>query len=182
MSVKELPYHVELVVAREDLQRLFAAGAFILFLHDLGVVLKDVCQPCAGEDLAPEVVGLQAVRVGRIARAIVVALVERQEPGVLALKVRAEAHLLLVHSKVHQAAAELEEQLARVAVALVLLHRVVYGLLGEAVLEFEGRNGQAVDEQGEVEGKLGLVPAVAELLRDAEDIGGETLDRPGIAR
>ena len=84
-----------------------------------------------------------------------------------------EAHLLIVHREVHQAAAELKEQLARVAVALVLLHRVFHGLLGEAVLQLESGDGQAIDEQGKVEGELGLVLAVAQLSSDAEDIGAK---------
>jgi hypothetical protein len=48
---------------------------------------------------------------------------------------------------VHDAAAELEELLARVAVALVLLDGVLDGLLGEAVLQLEGDQRQAVDEE-----------------------------------
>ena len=49
-------------------------------LDDLGVVLEDVGQAVAGEDALPEVVGLEPVRVRRIAGAVVPALVERQEP------------------------------------------------------------------------------------------------------
>ena len=60
---------------------------------------------------------------------------------------------LVVHGKMNDAATELEEQLTRVAVALVLLDGVVHRLLGEAVLELEGGDGQAVDEQAQVEGK-----------------------------
>ncbi len=37
-------------------------------------------RPARREDLLPEVVGLEAVRVGRVARAVVPALVEGQEP------------------------------------------------------------------------------------------------------
>ena len=59
---------------------------------------------------------------------------------------RAEAHLVIVHREVRDAAAELEELLARVAVALVLLNGVFDRLLGEAVLQLEGRDRQAVDE------------------------------------
>ena len=80
---QEFAHHIELVVARKDLQRLLAAGALLLFLHDLGIVLKDVCQPFAGEDLAPEVIGLEAVRVGRIAGTVIVALVKGEEPRIL---------------------------------------------------------------------------------------------------
>ena len=69
----------------------------------------------------------------------------------LALQVGAEAHLAVVHREVDDAAAELEEQLPRVAVALVLLDGVLDGLLGQAVLQLEGGDRQAVDEQAQVE-------------------------------
>ena len=53
---------------------------------------------------------------------------------------RAEAHFCVVHGEVRDAPAELEELLPRVAVSLVLLDRILDGLLGEAVLELEGRD------------------------------------------
>ena len=74
---------------------------------------------------------------------------------------RAEPHLVIVHGEVDHAAPELEEQLARVAVALVLLDRILDGLLGEAVLELERGDRQAVDEEAEIERELRLVAAVA---------------------
>ena len=77
---------------------------------------------------------------------------------------------MVVHREMRQAAAKLEELLARVAVALVLLHGVVHRLLGQAVLQLEGGDRQAVDEQAQVQGKLGLVPAVAQLPGDAEAV------------
>src|SRR5947208_6747553 len=94
---------------------------------------------------------------------------------------RAEAHLVVVDGKVGDAAAELEKTFPRVAVALVLLNRVLDGLLREAVLELEGCDRQAVDEEAEVEGPLGLVPAVAQLARHAEAVGREALGRRGVA-
>ena len=94
----------------------------------------------------------------------------------------AEPHLVIVHGKMHGAAAELEQQLLRIAIALVLLHGIEHRLLGELVLEFEGGDGQAVDEHGQVESKRGLVAAVSQLTRDAEEIGGESLGRLHVAR
>ena len=179
---QELAHHVELVEARPDLHRLLAAGLLVLRLDDLGVVLEDVGQAVAGEDALPQVVGLEAVRVGRIARAVVPAQVEGQEPRGLALQVRAEAHLVVVHGEVHHAAAELEELLARVAVALVLLDGVLDRLLGQAVLQLEGGDRQAVDEEAQVERELRLVAAVAELARDAEAVGGVALLGLRVAR
>src|SRR6266542_3400233 len=52
----------------------------------------------------------------------------------------------------------------------------------QAVLQFERGNGQAVDEQAEVEGKLGVVLAVTQLAGDAEDVCGEALGGLGVAR
>ena len=77
---------------------------------------------------------------------------------------------MIVDGEVGQAAAKLEELLPWVAVPLVLLDGVVHRLLGQAVLQLEGRDGQAVDEQAEVEGKLRIVAAVLELARDAEAV------------
>ena len=86
----------------------------------------------------------------------------------------AEAHCALVHGKVGHAAAEREQLLTRVAVLLVLPDRVVHGLLGQAVLEFEGEDRQAVDEQPEVQRPLGFVAAVAQLAGDGEAVLLET--------
>ena len=68
------------------------------------------------------------------------------------------------------AAAEGEERFARVAVAPVLLDGIGYRLLGEAVLELEGRYRQTIDEKREVQRPHGLVAAVAQLPGDAETI------------
>ena len=81
----------------------------------------------------------------------------------------------------NDATAELEQQLLRVAVTLVLLHGIEHSLLGELVLEFEGGDGQAVDEHGHVEGERSLIAAVAELAGDAEDVGREPLGRLHVA-
>ena len=139
-------------------------------------------RPCARQHALPQVVGLEAVWVRGVAGAVVPAPVEGQEPRALALQVRAEAHLVVVHREVHHAAPELEEPFARVAVALVLLDGVSDRLLGQAVLQLEGGDRQAVDEEAEVEGALRLVAAVAELPRDAEAVGGVALGGLGVAR
>ena len=78
-------------------------------------------RPVTGEQALPQVVGLQPIGVGRIAGAVVPAKVEGQEPRALAFQVRAEPHLVVIHCEVDDAATELEELLARIAVALVLL-------------------------------------------------------------
>ena len=89
---------------------------------------------------------MEAVGVRRIAFAVVPAAVEGQKPGRLALEVGAELHLMVVDGEVGQTAAKLEELLAGVSVALVLLDGVSHRLLRQAVLELEGGDRQAVDE------------------------------------
>ena len=93
----------------------------------------------------------------------------------------AELHQLIVHGEVHHATPELEEPLARVAVAPVLLHGVIYRLLRQAVLQLERGDRESVDEEREVERKLRLVPAVPQLARDTEPVGGVPLLRPQAA-
>ena len=63
-----------------------------------------------------------------------------------------------------------------------MLDRIFDSLLGEAVLELEGGNWQAIDEQAQVEGELGFVLAVAQLTGDDEGVGRETLVGLGVTR
>ena len=72
----------------------------------------------------------------------------------------------------HHAAAKLKKLLARVAVAAVLLHRVLDGLLGEAVFQLEGGDRQAVDKQAQIERAACFVVTVGELARDRKTILG----------
>ena len=178
---QEPPHHVELVVARPDLLLPLLARLLILGLDDLCVVLQDVGQPVAGDDARPEVLSFEAVRIRRVPGTIVPALVEWQEPRGFALEVRAEPHLVLIHGEMRHTAAELEELFARVAIALVLFHSVLDRLFGEAVLQLERGDRQAVDEQAEVERPLGLVAAVAELARDREAVLRIAFSSSGVA-
>ncbi len=136
---QELPHHVELVVTRENLHLLLLPGLRVLLLHDLRVVLQNLGQARRLQDVLPEVIRLQPHRVRRVARAVIPALVERQKPRILrhafaALEGGAHRHLRVVHGEMHHAAAKLEQRLARISVALVLLYGVLDGLLGQAVL------------------------------------------------
>ena len=175
------PHHVELVVARPHLRAPLPAGLLVLRVDDLRVVLQDVRHALARQHPPPQVVGLDAAGVGRVAGPVVPAPVERQEPRRLPREVGAEPDLALVDREVGHAAAELEQLLARVAVPLVLLDGVGHRLLGQAVLELEREDGQAVDEQPYVERPLRLVPAIAELPDDGEPVPLEALLRLGVA-
>ena len=167
---KEFTNYVELVVTRENLFSLLSAGLFVFFLDDLCVVLQDICQALTGEDVFPEEVRLEPVRVRGVAGTVVVAQVEGEEPRRLPRKMGAETHPVFVHGEVRDAATELEELLPRVAVALVLLDCVLDGLFGQVVLQLECGDRQAVDEEAEVEGIPCFITAVAELARDAEPV------------
>jgi hypothetical protein len=154
----------------EDLDRFLFTRFLVLCLDHLGIVLENVCQPLTGEDVLPQVCGFEAVRVGRIARAVVPAPVEWQKPGGLPLEVRAHPHLVVVNGELHGAAPELEKPLARVAVALVLQDGVLDCLFRKAVFQFKGGEGQAIDEQAQIERELRLVAAVAQLSDNDEAI------------
>ena len=87
---QQLAHHVQLVIARPYLLSPLASGLVVPRLHDLSVVLDDVGEPIAGENLLPQVIGLEAIGVWTVALAVIPALVERQEPGLLAPQVGAE--------------------------------------------------------------------------------------------
>ena len=70
------------------------------------------------------------------------------------------------------AAADVEQVLTRAAGLPVLLDGVAHRLLGEVILEFEGGDRQAVDEEPQVEGLLFLVVAVPQLAGDGETVLG----------
>ena len=74
------PHHVQLVIAGPYLLPPLAARLVVLALHYLCVVLDDVRQPFTGEHLLPEIVGLETVGIGGVARAVIPSLVEGQEP------------------------------------------------------------------------------------------------------
>src|SRR3989337_2790495 len=134
---QELSHHVQLMEARPDLHSFLVSGLLILHLDDLSIVLENIRQTITCEDALPQVVCLETVWIGRITSTVIPALVERQEPGGLTLQVSAEAYLVVVHGKVRHAAAELEELLAWIAVALVLLDGILNRLLFQTVLQLK---------------------------------------------
>ena len=160
----------QLMIAREDLLVPGFAGFLVLFLDQRGVVLDDAREHVLGQNLLPQVIRHQAVRVGRIACAVLVALVEGQKPALLALQAGAELDLRIVHGEVNHAAGELEQQLLRAAGMLVLIDRIVHVLLGQLVFQLEGDDRQAVDEDAQIQRQLRGVGREMELARNAEDV------------
>ena len=177
----------QLMKAREHLLAPLLAplgpGAlFVFFLHQLGEVFDDVGQRALGQHLFPQVIGLQAVRIGWVACAAVPSLVERQKPRCLAGQMRAKPHLGIVHRHVRHAAPQLEQQLMGVAVGLVLHDGVGHRLLGQRIFQLKSQHRQAVDEDPQVQRTLRFVVAVAQLPGDAEHVLAKILRCAGIAR
>ena len=79
-------------------------------------------------------------------------------------------HLFRVHGKVGETAPVAEEGLARVPVEFVLADGVLHVLSVEGVLEFRREDGDAVEEEGEVDALFVLL-AEAELADHREEVG-----------
>ena len=77
-----------------------------------------------------------------------------------------------IHRKMHQRTTlEGEDRLARVAVLLVLAHRILYPLAGQRVLQFQRHDGDAVQAQRDVQRLLGARREV-ELAGQTQTVGG----------
>jgi hypothetical protein len=172
-GLDELVDHVPLVVAGEQqgLADFPLAGDGVGLVADLQVQeLADDVQPgVALQDLFPEVAGGRSLGVDRVAGVAVVAEVEGQEVGVLALELGGHLDLVVADGEVHQgAAAEGQQRLVLVlAVAgqpvLAVLLDGVIDVLREVRLEFDGGDRQAVDEQDQVDALHGVDRGVVDL-------------------
>lgn len=80
--------------------------------------------------------------MGGLPGAVLVALVEGQKPALLALQAGAELNLRIVHGEVNHTARELEKQLLRIAVMLILIDRIVHVLLGQLVFSSKVMTGR----------------------------------------
>ena len=171
------PDRVELVVARED-HRLDLHLAAVVVASLLGLQMdepgKHVEQAVPGEHLLPEVGRpvAAALRVGRVPGAPVTPLVEGKELGGVPGQPRGHANPLGVYGEVHERTAlELEDRLPRIAVAPVLLDRILHRLPGERVLQLHRGDGDAVQTQRQVE-RLLRAGRETKLSRKPEPIGG----------
>src|SRR5689334_19391822 len=105
---QQLLNQVQLMIARKYLFFTLPARPLVLRFDHLCVVLNDLREAPASKHIAPEVVCLQPIGVRRIPRTVVEPLIEGEKPRRLALKMRAETNLLVVHGKVNEASAELK--------------------------------------------------------------------------
>jgi len=132
-------------------------------------ILDQVEQAVARPDLLPQVGGGKAAPGGRVAGAQVIALVEGDEAGLFAFQMGGKENQLGVYGKVRQAAPVGKEGFAVVAGGAVLPDGVFNRLAVEGVLEFGGKDGQAVEEDCQVQAVFAGV-AVFELAHHAEDV------------
>ena len=94
---EQLLHAVQLMVAWPDLFHGFLLRVRIFINDDLSVILDNAGELPLRQNVLPQIVCHDAVRIRRIARAIVIALVEWQEPAVLPGKLRAEHDGLVVY-------------------------------------------------------------------------------------
>ena len=165
---------VELLVAREDEEVLpGSAPAVVLPLNLVDELADQVEDAVSRPDPIPEVVGRIAGAGGRnrrVPRAAEAALVERQEPGLRAGELGGHEHLVRIHGEVGEAAPVGEEWLARIPVVSVLPDGVFDVLAGERVLEFRRKDGDAVQEEPEIDALVALLAEV-ELAHHREEVG-----------
>ena len=91
----------------------------------------------------------------------------------LARQTGGHPHLFGIHSKMHQRAPfEFKDHFARITVCPVLLFCLFDGLSAEWVLELKRCDGDAVQAEGDVEGKSCIALAEVELAREANAVGG----------
>ena len=182
LDVSEQPTHdVELVIARENLLALLLSAVRVRDLDDLGVVLNDVGQAVTGENLLPQIVRLEAVRVWWVARAVVPALVERQKPRSLALQLvqnrtslSSTAKCTMQRPNWNSSSRGLRSRLyCSTASSTVCLVRLFFSS-NVAI-------GRPVDEQAQIERVERLVGAVAQLPRHGEAVCRVALFGLGVA-
>ena len=116
-----------------------------------------------------------------------VALVERQEARRRPFEARRHEDFFVADREMHQRPARKAQQrlgvLAfrlRVAVEAILVHGVL-NALGEIGLQFDGRDGQAVEEENEVE-RILVRLRVVNLPHDAKTVGGVAGEDIGVHR
>ena len=112
-----------------------------------------------------------ASRIGQVASAAVVTLVEGQEPGRTSGKPGGHYHRFGIDGEMHQRPLlERENRLVRIAVASVLVDGILDGLAGERVLQLDRGDRDAVEAQRDVERFLRR-RGIAELAGDPDAVG-----------
>ena len=147
-KANQFPHSPQLVESREE-NRVF----FVRHLHPIGLdeMLDDVQQALGLPDVTPQV----SRRIVAFNSRIDAVLVERQEVGVVTLQPCRHEGIVVIHRKMHQAAPQ--EAVVWVAVFAVLHDAVGIVLVGELILQLRCDDGQAVDEDNQVDAVLAVL-------------------------
>ena len=167
---EQLLHTVQLMVSWPDLFHGFLLRVRIFINDNLSVILNNSGEFPLRQNVLPQIVCHDAVRVRRIARTIVIALVEWQKPAVFTSKLRAEHDGLVVYREMHHAPFKREQRVPRIAIFLILLNGICCRLTGEMILELNRDGRKTVDEQAKVEREFRSVNRIAKLSCHTEDI------------
>ena len=168
----DLPNCVELLEAREDHHLIFAA---YLHRHELA---DHVDQDRAGEDSRPPIA--VTIEIGdtmlaldiRVTCAAVASPIKRKKSRLAVLQPRGHRYVVFIDGEVNERAALEGQQrfVGRRTILAILFLGVPKGGSGEFVLQLEGRDRDAVDEDHDVDRVL-IAAAVMDLSRDRENVG-----------
>lgn len=165
----------ELVIPGEYLGSFGFFGVRVFGFEDLCVVFDDVGEFWFGEDVFPEVVGFDAVRVRGVSGAVVIAFVEGEELRCFSIDLGTHVDFVVVYGEVDDGPSEVKEEFTGVTVVPILVDGIFVGLAGEGVFEFAGNDRKTVEEDAEVKGEGGVPCGVVELAGYAEDVISEVL-------
>ena len=145
-----------MVAGEDDFADQFAR-VLVVFADVLNEVLHQLQHAFFCPDIAPQVRRRKAIAqfgrrvAGSFVLAFAVSHVERQEESLFALQLRRHVDHERIDGKVGDAATVQEQRFAGISVVLVLLDRIQDILAVERVLQFDGEQWQAVEEQDEIE-------------------------------
>ena len=172
--IEDEPAHaVELLVTGEDEEAPTGlASLLVLFLDLVDELAHEVEHAVARPGLFPEIGGGVARPgrgYGRIAGPAEPAPIEGKEAGLAAREVSRDVDQLRVDGEMGETPTVGEERFARIAIGLVLPDRVLDGLPGQRILELGREDGNAVQEEHEIEAIL-VLAAVPDLTGDCEEV------------
>lgn len=146
-----------------------------LYMHEPG---EEIEQAIPGQDLFPEICGLEVARIFRVPCTSVVSLVEGEEVRGGTRQAGGHPGFVGIDSEVHQGPfLELEDEIVRIPVPLVLLHRVLPGLAGEGILQFHSHDRDAVHPENHIE-RVVVAGRIPHLTGDGQPIG--CIQPPGL--
>jgi len=173
---QQLANHIELMIPREyDILGLFrfSCQLVLTFLgFDKDELTDEVKDGILCQNILPHIGHAVFVFEGRVSctriDSFAVAHIKRQEEGGIACELGGHIDLFQIHSEVHKAARLKPEQAGfRVTVNAELIDGILIGLTRGIAFQLEGHDGNAVQEDDQVNT---LIVACPDLIHDGEDI------------